>query len=88
MPGNAVLEIEHDTQAIYYPCVLNLGYRIVCPTISFWSSGKKKGLLIQAYIFSRLVFYVHKQIKPSEKNGGNRWRICLQAQKKDDSYVK
>lgn len=35
MLGNAVLEIEHDTQAIYYLCVLNLGYRIVCPTISF-----------------------------------------------------
>lgn len=35
MPGNAVLKIEHDTGAIYYLCVLNLGYRIVCPTISF-----------------------------------------------------
>ena len=40
MPGNAVPKIEHDTQAIYYLCVLNLGYRIVCPTISFWSSGR------------------------------------------------
>lgn len=35
MQRNAVLKIEHDTQAIYYLCVLNLGYRIVCPTISF-----------------------------------------------------
>lgn len=31
MLGNAVLKIEHDTQAIYYPCVFNLGYRVVYP---------------------------------------------------------
>lgn len=36
MPRNAVPKIEHDTPAIYYSCVLNLGYRIVCPSISFW----------------------------------------------------
>lgn len=80
MPGNAVLKIEHDTQAIYYLCVLNLGYRIVCPTIPFWSSER-------CTLDTSVHFSLHADCsgEQTDKTKCERWRrrwcMCLQAQK-------
>lgn len=76
MPGNAVLKIEHDTQAIYYLCVLNLGYRIVCATISFWSCGKC--ILDTLLSFSLHVDYVGEQAVRKWCMGGEDLRQIVQ----------
>lgn len=78
MLGNAVLKIEHDTQAIYYLCVLNLGYRIVCPTTSFGRCA-----LDTSVHFSLHVDCSGKQTdKPQVRTMERRWCMCVRAQKR------
>ena len=81
MPGNAVLKIEHDTQAIYYLCVLNLGYQIVCSTISFWSCGR-------CTLYTSMHFSLHVDCsgEQTDKTKWERWTgddVCVYKHKKN-----
>lgn len=73
MPRNAVLKIEHDTPAIYYLCVLNLGYRIVCPSISFWGG--------MVHIFHRVQIAAaktnRKKNKKRSSDDGEEGDVCV-----------
>lgn len=73
MSDNAALKIEHDSQAIYYPCILNLGYRIVCITTSFWSCRR---CTLDACIFHWVqIGIVKKWINENNGGGGGMMKM-------------